>query len=78
MIDLLTYENPENYFSSIAEKYLRNLGYEPVPCATEDEACSRVNELKAKLQKFTQTIADLKQKGEWTRSGRYTAIASFV
>lgn len=35
-------------FSDIAEKYLRNLGYEPVQCATEDEARTRVAELKAK------------------------------
>ena len=34
-------------FSSIAEKYLMNLGYEPVQCATEDEARARVGELKA-------------------------------
>lgn len=34
-------------FSSIAEKYLGSLGYEPVQCATEDEARSRVAELKA-------------------------------
>jgi FlaA1/EpsC-like NDP-sugar epimerase len=34
-------------FSSIAIKYLENLGYEPVECATEDEARSRVAELKA-------------------------------
>lgn len=34
-------------FSSIAEKYLQNLGYEPIQCATEDEARSRVTELKA-------------------------------
>lgn len=34
-------------FSDIAVKYLRNLGYEPVQCATEDEARSRVSELKA-------------------------------
>lgn len=106
-------------FSSIAEKYLRNLGYEPVQCATEAEARSRVNELKAKHQypvyffksdttgekdfeesytdketfrtlimdkfeslgiiknpvdydeakfaKFTETIASLKKKGEWSR-----------
>lgn len=33
-------------FSEIAEKYLENLGYEPVHCATEDEARSRVAELK--------------------------------
>lgn len=35
-------------FSEIAERYLRNLGYEPVQCATENEARSRVAELKAK------------------------------
>jgi FlaA1/EpsC-like NDP-sugar epimerase len=34
-------------FSEIAEKYLRDRGYEPVQCATEDEARSRVKELKA-------------------------------
>lgn len=33
-------------FSSIAEKYLMNLGYEPVQCATEYEARARVTELK--------------------------------
>ena len=103
-------------FSSIAEKYLMNLGYEPVQCATEDEARARVGELKAqhkypvyffksdttgekdfeefytenetivmdkfdslgvikneinyeeeKLQHFTNTIAAMKKKGEWTR-----------
>lgn len=37
-------------FSSIAEKYLKNLGYEPVQCATEDEARASVLELKAKHQ----------------------------
>jgi FlaA1/EpsC-like NDP-sugar epimerase len=35
-------------FSDIAVKYLENLGYEPVECATEDEARSRVSELKSK------------------------------
>ena len=34
-------------FSSIADKYLENLGYEPVRCATEQEARDRVGELKA-------------------------------
>jgi FlaA1/EpsC-like NDP-sugar epimerase len=33
-------------FSSIAIKYLESLGYEPVECATEDEARGRVSELK--------------------------------
>lgn len=37
-------------FSEIAERYLQNLGYEPVHCATEDEARSRVAELKARRQ----------------------------
>lgn len=34
-------------FSSIADKYLADLGYEPVQCATEQEARDRVGELKA-------------------------------
>lgn len=34
-------------FSEIAEKYLENLGYEPVHCSSEDEARCRVAELKA-------------------------------
>ena len=38
-------------FSSIADKYLENLGYEPVQCATEQEARERVGELKA-LRKY--------------------------
>lgn len=103
-------------FSSIAEKYLCKLGYEPVQCATEDEARTHVEELKAKhqypvyffrsdttgekdfeefytdkerlvmdkfealgiiknpvdydeakLEHFSITIADLKQKGTWSR-----------
>ena len=37
-------------FSSIAEKYLMNLGYEPIQCATEDEARARVGEIKAQHQ----------------------------
>ncbi len=34
-------------FSSMAERYLQSLGYEPVECATEDEARERVEELAA-------------------------------
>ena len=37
-------------FSEIAERYLHYLGYEPVKCATEDEARKRVLELKANKQ----------------------------
>ena len=33
-------------FSQIAERYLERAGYEPVRCATEDEARARVAELK--------------------------------
>jgi FlaA1/EpsC-like NDP-sugar epimerase len=33
-------------FSEIAERYLGNLGYEPVQCGTEEEARNRVSELK--------------------------------
>jgi len=35
-------------FSEIAVRYLRNLGYESVPCATEEEARSCVDELKTR------------------------------
>ena len=35
-------------FSQIAERYLRRQGYEPVHCASEDEARARVHELKTK------------------------------
>lgn len=63
LLSCLTGENRDIYFpkldeelnlvtfSSIAEKYLENLGYEPVKCATEDEARARVAELKA-LHKY--------------------------
>ena len=37
-------------FSDIAVKYLANLGYEAYPCATEDEARARVDELVARKQ----------------------------
>lgn len=59
MLSCLTGENRDIYFpkldeelnlitfSSIAEKYLEALGYEPVQCATEQEARDRVSELKA-------------------------------
>lgn len=46
----LDYELNLITFSEIAERYLEQLGYEPVQCATEDEARSRVAELKAKRQ----------------------------
>ncbi len=63
MLSCLTGDNRDIYFpkldeelnlvtfSSIAEKYLENLGYEPVQCATEQEARDRVSELKA-LRKY--------------------------
>jgi len=34
-------------FSEIAQRYLTNLGYEPVECSSEDEAREKVVELKA-------------------------------
>ena len=43
-LDLLT-------FSEIADRYLYNLGYEPVQCDSEDEARDRIHELKA-LKKY--------------------------
>lgn len=60
MLSCLTGDNRDIYFpkldhdlnlvtfSSIAEKYLLNLGYEPVQCETEQEARERVGELKAR------------------------------
>lgn len=50
-------------FSSIAEKYLENLGYESVRCATEDEARARVSELKA-LHKYPVYFFDSDTTGE--------------
>jgi FlaA1/EpsC-like NDP-sugar epimerase len=105
-------------FSEIAEKYLVDRGYEPVQCATEDEARKKVGELKKrkkypvyffksdttgekdfeefytdreildmdrfnsigiiknetiyyndkKLRLFTDTIANIRTRGKWTRS----------
>ena len=43
----LDYDLNLTTFSAIAVKYLEQLGYEPYECATEDEARSRVGELKA-------------------------------
>jgi len=37
-------------FGEIAERYLNNLGYEPVQCETEDEARKHVKKLRAKKQ----------------------------
>ena len=37
-------------FSEVAERYLRNLGYEPVQCETEAEARRQVRDLKARKQ----------------------------
>ncbi len=59
MLSCLTGENRDIYFpkldeelnmvtfSSIADKYLMAMGYEPVQCATEQEARDRVAELKS-------------------------------
>jgi len=50
-------------FSQIAEKYLESLGYEPVRCSSEDEARSRVGELKAK-HKYPVYFFDSDTTGE--------------
>ena len=62
LLSCLTGENGDIYFpklsaelnlitfSEIAEKYLEARGYEPVLCATEQEARDRVAELKARRQ----------------------------
>ena len=80
LLSCLTGENRDIYFpkpdenlslvtfSSIAEKYLESLGYEPVQCHTEEEARRRVRELKRvhhypvyffwtrKKKRFVQTV----------------------
>jgi FlaA1/EpsC-like NDP-sugar epimerase len=43
----LDYELNLTTFSNIAIKYLESLGYEPYECSSEDEARSRVTELKS-------------------------------
>ncbi len=50
-------------FSSIAEKYLENLGYEPVHCVSEQEARERVAELKA-LHKYPVYFFESDTTGE--------------
>jgi FlaA1/EpsC-like NDP-sugar epimerase len=47
----LDYDQNLITFSEIAERYLESRGFEPVQCATEDEARNRVKELKA-LKKY--------------------------
>ncbi|MBQ3795688.1 MAG: UDP-N-acetylglucosamine 4,6-dehydratase [Butyrivibrio sp.] len=75
LLSCLTGENRDIYFpklseelnlvtfSSIAEKYLENLGYEPVQCATEQEARDRVRELKA-LHKYPVYFFESDTTGE--------------
>lgn len=58
-------------FSSIAEKYLLNLGYEPVRCATEQEARDRVNELK-QAHKYPVYFFDSDTTGEKDYEEFYT------
>ena len=60
LLSCLTGENRDIYFpkldeelnlvtfSSIAVRYLQNLGYDPVKCVSEQEARDRVSELKAR------------------------------
>lgn len=64
-------------FSSIAEKYLKNLGYEPVQCATEDEARASVLELKAK-HKYPVYFFKSDTTGEKDFEEFYTANETIV
>jgi FlaA1/EpsC-like NDP-sugar epimerase len=64
-------------FSSIAEKYLENLGYEPVQCATEDEARKRVAELKA-LRKYPVYFFNSDTTGEKDFEEFYTDKETLV
>ena len=69
-------------FSSIAEKYLNSLGYEPVQCATEQEARERVGELKAKRQYpvyfFSSDTTGEKDFEEFYMEGETLDMESFV
>jgi FlaA1/EpsC-like NDP-sugar epimerase len=69
-------------FSSIAEMYLESLGYEPVQCATEDEARGRVLELKLKHQYpvyfFKSDTTGEKDFEEFYTEGEKLDMNSFV
>ena len=74
-LDLIT-------FSEIAERYLRRLGYEPVQCATEEEARGRVRELKAQRQWpvhfFTSDTTGEKDFEEFFTSAEKLDMARFA
>jgi nucleoside-diphosphate-sugar epimerase len=71
-------------FSEIAERYLRQLDYEPVPCASEEEARGRVEELRRKRQwpvyffesdtTGEKDIEEFYMPGEALDLGRYKAV----
>lgn len=73
-LDLIT-------FSSIAEKYLLNLGYEPVRCATEQEARESVAELKARhkypVYFFTSDTTGEKDYEEFFMEGEELDMSRF-
>ena len=89
LLSCLTGENRDIYFpkldeelnlvtfSSIAEKYLENLGYEPVQCATEQEARDRVLELK-KMHKWPVYFFNSDTTGEKDFEEFYTDKETLV
>lgn len=94
MLSCLTGDNRDIYFpkldeelnlitfSSIADKYLMQLGYEPVQCATEQEARERVNELKAKrkypVYYFTSDTTGEKDFEEFFMDGEELDLERFA
>jgi len=58
-------------FSEIAERYLHNLGYEPVLCKSEDEARGSVQELKAR-KKYPVYFFESNTTGEKSAEEFYT------
>jgi len=58
-------------FSEIAERYLHNLGYEPVQCKSEDEARDSVKELKAQ-KKYPVYFFESNTTGEKDSEEFYT------
>lgn len=94
MLSCLTGDNRDIYFpkldeelnlitfSSIADKYLMQLGYEPMQCATEQEARERVSELKAKrrypVYYFTSDTTGEKDFEEFFMDGEELDLERFA
>jgi FlaA1/EpsC-like NDP-sugar epimerase len=69
-------------FKDIADRYLARLGYEPVRCASEEEARSRVAEMKAKhkwpVYYFSSDTTGEKHFEEFYTDGEKLDLARFL